>query len=327
MPVFPLSQTARMRPDWWPLHASDCLVLELGESIGPAFHDAPVVYALLEGELRFREGSDECTLEAGEVAAIPAGRQFTLHAESGPAVILRMEGEPLPPFRPGPQPTDSHPPVHMTPLSPKRRGTSILFDESATFSPHLISAAQDGDLMLQINMGAVARNQVKEIRRSCDESRRAVAALIVRVDEDEDPVQFFLDRHRHELTNELKSVHVGIEADLGTDRGRLRSESFRRVWQTKLLQEGTEFILCMPWRDFSAKEQRELMEYVAHVPPAQLPLAIRFPTTNLSMEHRMVVRALLPWIRIVSARDGAGHSEFCHYFEGMAFQGWVLREI
>jgi len=327
MPVFPLSQTARMRPEWWPLHRSDCLVLEAGAVIGPAFHDAPTAYVLLEGEVEFVEAGETMKLEAGEVAAIEPGRAFELRVQSPHCVMFRLEGKPLPPARPGPQPVGSTGTLRVTPLSPKRRGTSILFDESATFSPHLISAAQIGDLMLQMNLGAVAKNQVREIRRSCDEAGRAIAALIIRVEEDEDPVQFLLDRHRWEMARDLKPLHVGVEADLATDKGRIRAEAYRRVWQKKFSQEGVEFIVNVRWRPFAEPEWRELLEYLGHVPPALLPLGIRLPKASLTIAERSALDALTPWLRIVSVPDGDGFRELCHYFDGAGFQGWVLREI
>jgi hypothetical protein len=129
------------------------------------------------------------------------------------------------------------------------------------------------------------------------------------------------------MVRELRPLHIGIEADLGSDAGRLRAETFRRGWQSRLYQNGLQFMVLMNWRAMSDQEMLALFEYLSHVPPAHLALAVKLRGTGLSIRDRQILRALGPWLRLVATAESDGYHELCTYLDGAGFQGWVLRTI
>jgi hypothetical protein len=330
MPSFRLDQFSALRPDRFPIERADVMGLESGGAgIAEGFEDHWLCYVVLEGSLETRESGRAGMVSAGEVFIVAPGVLHSLTPRHGHAAVLRLTGASEPPFRAGRQAESMPRTIPLAGVFPsaRRRGVAMHFDESKTFSPHLITATAGSDLALTMNLGAVTRGQTKEIRRCCDSAGRTLVALIIRVESDEDPMQFLLDKHRWETANELRPLHVGVEADLATGEGRSKAEQFRRIWGQRLQQAGLRFVVALPWREHTEPERHGLFEYLSVVPPALLPLWVRLESRTLPLRERQALHALLPWATVGISTREEGYDSLCHYLDGLGYQGWALNQL
>lgn len=326
MPLFPINQFKRQRPDWTTLAEAETIELAPGETLAPAVTDSVVAYFILEGRVSFSER--ETLLEAG------AGHVFLVEPREPTTIAAREASRLLRVAEQSPSSTRGRGLLAATPNtrpvpSAQRRGVSVYFDESKTFSPMMLAPQRGGDLLFAANPGAMVQPQVEEIRRHCTDVGRAILALVLPLETQKEIEEFFRDSYQGALGRALRPLSFAVRADIATDSGRVLAEAMQVHWHRELHPRGAKACALMPLRDWDEREASEMYEYLARIAPSRFGIILQWNPNELppDAKRRRALATLQPWIWAIEYQSRNGFPEACNHMDALGFQGWMLEKL
>ena len=330
MPLFRLVRTADARPPWSAITTGEMTQLARGESIDLSRSDSASYYVVLKGKARVHEDGSEQEASAGDVFAIAPGTVHGFTEAMEDTRLLLLRGPAQPPFRAKYDADGAESLPILTPPSPRRRGASITFDETRTFSPAHLGTELGRDLMLFANLGAMMRAQMEEIRRHCLEEGRLLAGMFLKVGSEQEIQELPLEnKAMWALALELRPHAMGVEADIATEDGQQRAEAMRRAWGGHLAVHGVRPAVRVLVRDWTSEELVALFRYLAATPPAELAVALQVTSSQTVKTDRAsrAIAAMLPWLHAVECAGTASLEHLESVLEERGYQGWLLYSV
>lgn len=333
MTIYRLTELGEDQPSWNFFTKAERLDLAPGATVAPHFSDGFQMYFFLSGNARTLEEDQEQRVTGGDVLAVrPNVWHGIIHVETQTQVLC-LTGPPYPPYRKKQNDSTSAPAVPMGPFVPPkppgRFGTAMSMDEESTVSIMMLASEVGGDLVLVVNLGALARKQVEEIRRHCISGHFALAALILKMNNDREIVEFPLHTSQCLMAFLLRPACVGIQANLATEAGRERAALMLKHWRRTLEVENIRPCVRMMMREWNEFELTDMFAFLNATPPSHLGVVLQIPG-NFRHGHPLLKRYLhsfLPWLVAVESRDGVCIEDAENILEPHGYQGWLIKTL